>query len=145
MSKDYLENKFKVNVQYIKDFSFENPNAPKIFNKTNRNPEINFDVNVLSSPLGKDLFEVSLSISVKAQSEQEVLFQLELIYCGVFSALDSKDNEHKQKILLIEAPKLLFPFVRAIISDTTRDGGFMPLILQPIDFEKLYKDKMSKN
>ena len=144
MSKDYLENKFKVNVQYIKDFSFENPNAPKIFNKTNRSPEINFDVNVLSSPLGNDLFEVSLSISVKAQSEQEVLFQLELVYCGVFSVLGSKDNEHKQ-ILLIEAPKLLFPFVRAIISDTTRDGGFMPLILQPIDFEKLYKDKMSKN
>ena len=145
MSKDYLENKFKVNVQYIKDFSFENPNAPKIFNKTNRSPEINFDVNVLSSPLGEDLFEVSLSISVKAQSEQEVLFQLELVYCGVFSVLTPKDNEHKQKILLIEAPKLLFPFVRAIISDTTRDGGFMPLILQPIDFEKLYKDKMSKN
>ena len=145
MSKDYLENKFKVNVQYIKDFSFENPNAPKIFNKTNRSPEINFDVNVLSSPLGKDLFEVSLSISVKAQSEQEVLFQLELVYCGVFSILGSKDSKYKQKILLIEAPKLLFPFVRAIISDTTRDGGFMPLILQPIDFEKLYKDKMSKN
>ena len=145
MSKDYLENKFKVNVQYIKDFSFENPNAPRIFNKTNRSPEINFDVNVLSSPLRNDLSEVSLSISVKAQSEQEALFQLELVYCGVFSVLTPKDNEHKQKILLIEAPKLLFPFVRAIISDTTRDGGFMPLILQPIDFERLYKDKMSKN
>ena len=96
MSKDYIENKFKFNVQYIKDFSFENPNAPKIFNKTNRNPEINFDVNVLSSPLGKDLFEVSLSISVKAQSKQEVLFQLELVYCGVFSILGSKDNENNR-------------------------------------------------
>ena len=98
MSKDYLENKFKVNVQYIKDFSFENPNAPRIFNKTNRSPEISFDVNVLSSPLGKDLFEVSLSISVKAQSEQEVLFQLELVYCGI----NVKKSELKLAAKIIE-------------------------------------------
>ena len=141
MSRDYLNSKFKVNLQYIKDFSFENPNAPKIFSKTNKAPEINFDVNVKANPVGNDIFEVSLSISIKAHSEKETLFELELIYCGIFLISKTKE-EDRQKLLLIEAPRYLFPFVRAIVSDSTRDGGFMPLILQPIDFEKLYKDKI---
>ena len=144
MSRDYLNSKFKVNLQYIKDFSFENPNAPKIFSKANKAPKITFDVNVKANPVGNDLFEVSLSISVKAHSEKETLFELELIYCGIFSITKTKE-ENKQKLLLIEAPRYLFPFVRAIVSDATRDGGFMPLILQPIDFEKLYKDKILKD
>ena len=141
MFKDYLNQKFKINLQYIKDLSFENPNAPKIFGDNQKAPDINFDVNVKSSSVGSDLFEVSLSVSIKARSEKEMLFELELVYCGIISIIDTKDGEEKQKLLLIEAPSYLFPFVRSIVSDATRDGGFMPLILKPIDFEKLYKDK----
>mgnify|MGYP006108224181 CR=1 FL=1 len=131
-----------VNIQYIKDLSFENPNAPKSISNQEKPPEINVDVNVSAKPLNKNIFEVSLSLSAKAKNDKFVVFEAELIYCGVFTIPDNVDESATQKLVLIEGPKLLFPFARSILADITRDGGFLPLIIQPIDFNALFENRL---
>ena len=132
----------KLNIQYIKDLSFENQNSPDSLSNKGEAPAINVDINVYAKPLKGNVYEVSLSINGKAEKKDFKVFEIELIYAGVFTMPNIKlnDEEIKRKIL-IEAPQLLFPFARSIISNVTRDGGFMPLIIQPMDFELLYKSR----
>ena len=131
-----------VNVQYVKDFSFENPNSPQSLSSQKKQPDINVDVNVHAKPIQKKIYEVSLSLKAKAKNDAMSLFELELVYCGVFTVANDVKEDMIQKLVLVEAPKLLFPFARAILAESTRDGGFMPLIIQPIDFEDLYKNRL---
>lgn len=122
--------------QYMKDLSFENPNAPRSFQSTSQ-PQIEVNVNVQASRQGEDLFEVDLKIEVTAKADGQTGFIVDLLYSGLFGLRNIPD-EALEPFLVVEAPRILFPFARRIIADATRDGGFPPLLLEPIDFATLY-------
>ena len=124
-------------VQYAKDLSFENPNAPMSL-QAGGQPKIEVNVAVNAKRAGEGVFEAELKITAKATSEDETTaFMVELVYAGVFGLANVPD-EALEPFLIIEAPRILFPFARRIIADATRDGGFPPLMLDPIDFGSLY-------
>ncbi|MEW5728201.1 MAG: protein-export chaperone SecB [Pseudomonadota bacterium] len=130
-----------VNGQYIKDLSFEVPGAPGIFAEMQgRNPEIAIHVDINATGLRDTVFEVVLHLKVEAKEEAKTVFIAELAYGGVFTL--NVPQEHLQAMLLIECPRMLFPFARAIVADMTRDGGFPPLMIQPIDFVQLFRSRM---
>ena len=145
MSENYNKKNLRVNIQYIKDLSFENPNSPKSLTENKDAPEIKVDINVFAKPFDKKVYEVSLSITGKANKNDLKIFEIELIYAGVFTLPDEElSDEEEKRLVLIEAPQLLFPFARSIIAELTRDGGFMPLIIQPIDIEMLYRSRINQ-
>ncbi|MBL8664526.1 MAG: protein-export chaperone SecB [Candidatus Odyssella sp.] len=128
--------------QYIKDFSFENPSAPEVFMQGDVSPQVDISVNVEARRLPNADYEVVLSIKVDAKSKDKAVFLCELAYAGVFALGPIIPQDQHQGVLLIECPRLLFPFARAIIADATREGGFPPLTLQPIDFFSLFQQQM---
>jgi len=124
--------------QYVKDLSFENPNAPGIFQRAgSTQPQIDVQFNIGANQVGDEVHEVLLKLEVRAESEGTVAFVVELTYAGLF-ALRNVPAEHIQPFLLGEGPRLLFPFARRVLADAVRDGGFQPLLLEPIDFNALY-------
>ena len=128
--------------QYIKDLSFENPGA--ISNIAER-PQIELAVDLNASRLAeKNMFEVELKIRVDAKNDGRALFLLEVAYAGVFRLSNVADVATQQMILLIQAPHMLFPFVRRIVADVVRDGGMPPLVVEPIDFMALYQNRMAQ-
>jgi preprotein translocase subunit SecB len=127
-----------INAQYLKDLSFENPNAPQSLTGQGGAPQIEVAVNVGTRNLAPNVFEVSLALNGTAKRGEETIFIAEITYAGVFS-LNGIPDEHIRPVLLIECPRLLFPFARNIMADATRDGGFPPLMLQPVDFVDLYR------
>jgi preprotein translocase subunit SecB len=127
-----------VNTQYVKDLSFENPNAPQSLVPQTTQPNIEINVNVQARGLGPNAYEVVLSITCTAKHEAMTAFIVEVAYAGVFT-LNGVPAEHVHPLLLIECPRLLFPFARALVANATRDGGFLPLLIQPIDFLDLYR------
>ncbi|TPW28447.1 protein-export chaperone SecB [Martelella alba] len=129
--------------QYIKDLSFENPGAPASLQKRDAAPGINISVNVNANPLGDDNFDVILSLKAEAKSGDQPLFLCELVYGGVFRVADFP-KEHVLPMLFIECPRLLFPFARQIIADATRNGGFPPLLVDPIDFAQMFQKRMAE-
>ena len=128
--------------QYLKDLSFENPNAPEVFNVQGQ-PQINISVNVNANQLAETDYEVSLELEAKAEHEGKVVFQTELTYAGIFR-LENIPEEMMGPAVLIECPRMLFPFARRILADATRDGGFPPLMLDPIDFAAMYAQRMEQ-
>jgi len=124
--------------QYIKDFSFENPGAPQSLMQTGQAPLIEVGVDVAARQLGDDRFEVDLRINATAKRGEQAMFVVELLYAGMFQ-LRNIPRESLQAVCLIECPRILFPFARRIVADATRDGGFPPLMLDPIDFVDLYR------
>jgi preprotein translocase subunit SecB len=122
--------------QYVKDLSFENPNAPAVYQWQGQ-PQMDVQVNIGVSGVGQDLHEVVLKIEVEAKSEEGIAFRCETLYAGLF-ALRNIPDEQLQPFLLAEAPRLLFPFARQVVSGAVTDGGFPPLLLDPIDFGGLY-------
>ncbi|MEA2933621.1 MAG: preprotein translocase subunit SecB [Variibacter sp.] len=129
--------------QYIKDFSFENPNAPRSLNPNQAQPNINIQINVNAKPVAASDYEVELRIDGKAETQGTVLFSFDLLYGGVFRLTNiPQDNLHP--VMMIECPRLLFPFVREIIATTVRNGGFPPLLLDPVDFVGLYRQRMEE-
>ena len=129
--------------QYVKDLSFENPTAPESLKPRTKAPEINISVGVQPRPVGGDAFEVELRVEARGAEGAEVLFAIELVYAGLFR-VTNMPQENMEPFLLIECPRLLFPFARQIISDASRNGGFPPLLLDPIDFVGLYQQRMSQ-
>jgi preprotein translocase subunit SecB len=126
----------QVNAQYVKDLSFENPNAPvSLQQKAEPKVEVNVDVRAVN--LSENVYEVTLTTAVTGYNDTTKLFIAELAYAGVFTLTGIEKND-VQPYLLKECPRLLFPFSRSIIADVTRDGGFPPLLIQPIDFSHLY-------
>ena len=120
MSENFDRNKLKVNIQYIKDLSFENPNSPKSLTDNKEPPDIKVDINVFAKPFDKKVYEVSLSIGGKANKNDLKVFEIELVYSGVFTLPDVElTDEEEKKLVLIEAPQLLFPFARSIIAELT--------------------------
>ena len=132
----------QVVAQYIKDLSFENPGAT--VNLTDR-PQIELGVDLNASRLAeKDMFEVELKIRVDAKADGRALFLLEVAYAGVFRLTNVPDIATQQMILLIQAPHMLFPFLRRIVADVVRDGGMPPLMIEPIDFLQLYQARVAQ-
>ncbi len=134
--------------QYIKDFSFENPNAPGSLRPRETSPEINININVSASSITQNDFEVILQLEAKAADgksgdAKSVVFNAELVYAGIFR-LQGIAQESMQPALLIECPRILFPFARQIIADATRNGGFPPLMIDPIDFARLFQSRMAE-
>ncbi|WP_205599514.1 protein-export chaperone SecB [Sandarakinorhabdus rubra] len=122
--------------QYVKDLSFENPNAPGSL-QVQAQPRIDVNVGVNARKAADDVFEVELKISAKADVDGNAAFMVELLYAGLFG-LKNVPEEALEPFCIIEAPRILFPFARRIIADAVRDGGFPPLMLDPIDFGQLY-------
>jgi len=124
--------------QYVKDFSFESPQSPKVFMSQMSQPDVNVDFNVAAEPVENNIHEVVLDIEVKATLNDETMFIAELSYAGLVQVTNAVDDILNQ-ILMIEAPRHLFPFARAILAEAIRDGGFPPLLLNPIDFQGYYR------
>ena len=144
-----------VNIQYIKDLSFEVPNAPAVYSTLRAQPNvnINLDVNARRIQDGQDVFEVTLQIKAEATDPQPAstgngqqpssVFIVELAYAGVFT-LTGVPEDAVEPVLLVECPRILFPYARSILSDVTRDGGFPPVLVQPIDFLALWQKNRDK-
>lgn len=133
-----------ITAQYIKDFSFENPNAPAILAPTQAVPDIAMNVNIQSRALGPAMYEVLLALKIEAKLQGKTAFISELVYGGAFSMPELPD-EQMRLFLLVEAPRLLFPFARSVLTAAVRDGGFPQVMINPIDFYSLYlanKDKV---
>lgn len=129
-----------VHAQYISDFSFENPNAPQIYSSLTQAPVLEVGVNIQTQPLESNGHEVVLMLKLEAKSGDQTAFIAELAYAGIFEA-NGLQEDQLQPFLMIEAPRLLFPFARSIIADAVREGGFPPVLLQPIDFGALYQQQ----
>jgi len=136
---------FQINAQYIKDLSFEAPGAPAIFAAlATSQPDVSVSVNLDAQTLGTPhLHEVTLRLALEAKIQDKTAFILDLTYCGVFTV--QMPEEHVQPVLMIECPRLLFPFARNIVADTVRDGGFPPILLQPIDFVSLFRSRVEQS
>lgn len=129
--------------QYLKDFSYESPGAPLSLRPRENAPNININVNVGANPMSDTDFDVTLSIEAKAVSGKDVLFATELVYGGVFRIVGFP-QEHMLPLLFIECPRLLFPFARQIVADASRNGGFPPLMIDPIDFAGMFQQRMAE-
>lgn len=134
-----------IHAQYIKDLSFENPTPVASFtNENNVQPNISVGIQAKAENLGGRNFEVILDIRIDATREKTPLFVTELSYAGIITLADSVDEADAGPLLMIEAPRLLFPFARNILADVTRDGGFPPLMLVPVDFAALYEQQKNQ-
>jgi preprotein translocase subunit SecB len=131
----------QVMAQYIKDLSFENPGVAV---ELTQRPQIDLSVDLNAKKLDADMFEVELKIRVDAKNDAKALFLLEVAYAGVFRLTNVPDTATQQAILLIQAPHMLFPFVRRVVADIVRDGGMPPLMIEPIDFMALYQARVAQ-
>lgn len=129
--------------QYTKDLSFENPNAPASLGPQPQPPQINIQINVGANNIAANEYEVTLSVEGKADNAGKTIFSFELAYAGVFR-IQNVPQENLHPLIMIECPRLLFPFAREIIASAVRDGGFPPLMLDPVDFVGLYRQNMER-
>lgn len=129
--------------QYIKDFSFENPNAPRSLSPGQQQPTINIQINVNAKPVSDTDYEIELKLEGKADTSGTVLFSFDLMYAGIFR-IQNVPQENIQPVIMIECPRLLFPFAREIIATVVRNGGFPPLLIDPVDFVGLYRQRMEQ-
>ena len=145
-----------VNMQYVKDLSFEVPGAPQVFTQLRAQPQVNINLDVQARRVqeGQNVFEVAIVIRAEAHEPAgqgngqaaavpPTVFVAELTYAGVFTLSGLPDNA-VEPVLLVECPRILFPFARNILSDVTRDGGFPPVLLQPIDFVALWQARRAQ-
>lgn len=132
-----------VNAQYIKDLSFENPRAPHSLLQQKEPPEVQLGVDVKAQTLGPEVYEVTLTVNANATSGGEAVFVAELAYAAVVTVRNAP-QELLPVILLVETPRLLFPFARAIVANATREGGFPPLLLHPVDFMELLRRQQAQ-
>ena len=127
----------------MKDFSFENPGAPRSLQARDKAPSINISVNVNANPLSDTDFDVVLTLDASAKEGDKVVFHAELAYGGLFRVAGFA-QEHMLPVLFIECPRLLFPFARQMVAEAVRNGGFPPLYIDPIDFVALYRQRAAE-
>ena len=127
-----------VKAQYLKDLSFENPRAPASFQDTGVQPQFEVNVDVNARGLGENNYEIDLSVTARARRGDETVFVVETTYAGVFE-INNVPQEQLEPVMLVECPSLLFPFMRQIVADATRNGNFPPLMLEPINFVAIYQ------
>ncbi len=136
--------RFHVTGQYVKDLSFENPGAPSNLIGMDEKPKIEVNIDLGAQKLRDELYEVTLHINAKANSGDKPMFMVDLAYGGIFTLVNIP-QERLEQILMVDCPFVLFPYARRIVSDVTRDGGFPPLMLEPIDFFTMYRKKVEAN
>lgn len=129
--------------QYIRDLSFENPGAPGSIMAGGANPAFNVSISVAVKKQTEEVYAVELTLNAKANREQTVLFNVELIYGGVFRLKNIPEATLSQ-LLMIECPRLIFPFARQVLASVTQQGGFPPLMMEPVDFAAIYRQNMAK-
>ena len=132
--------RFVTNAQYVKDISFENPNAPQSLLPTKSAPEISLNVNVNVAQVSEDTYEVILQTNVHGEAEGKTLFLADVSYAGLFTFENTEEKAREEK-LLIDCPALLFPFTRQLMATLIRDGGYPPLLINPIDFAELFHQR----
>jgi len=142
---------FRMQKMYIKDFSFENPNAPGIFLAKGQEPKVDFNLQLGNKKIDDDHYEVTISITAKIldqKADDTVMFIIELEHAAVF-LLKNIPAEHLQRVMAVDCPLMLFPFTRQVASQVSVDGGFMPFLMEPINFVALYenaqKEKSKQN
>jgi preprotein translocase subunit SecB len=138
-----LQPQLNVLGQYVKDFSFENPNAPKSLQASSQQPSINIQINVNAKGMSDTDYEVELKVDGRAETQGTLMFAFELLYAGIFR-IQNVPQESIHPLVMIECPRLLFPFARQMIADAIRNGGFPPLLIDPVDFVGLYRQKMAQ-
>ncbi len=142
MAEEAAQPQLTINTQYVKDHSFENPNAPGIYGSMRSGkPDINVTVDVTPTHLQDQVYEVVLSLRAEAKIGETAAFLVELDYAAVVSLGADLTEQLREHLIMIEVPRHLFPFARAILADDTRDGGFPPLMMGPIDFAQLYMSR----
>ena len=135
---------FSVLAQYVKDLSFESPGAPQSLRARSTPPNINIGVAVQARQIQPNEHEVELRVNAKAVDGDATLFEIELIYAGVFRIANIPEDSLRP-FMMIECPRFLFPFARQIVSDASRHGGFPPLMIDPIDFAAMYRQRMAES
>lgn len=133
---------YRIKNQYVKDLSFENPKAPEIYANSNQ-PETRMTLDVLTKPVGGRDVEVAIKVEARAEKDGELAYLLELTYAAVVE-VGNVPKEALSALLVVEVPRMLYPFMRQIVSQTTRNGGFSDLLLSPFDFVQIYKQHMAK-
>ncbi len=139
--------KFNIISQFLKDFSFENPNVPELFFKqenTQAKLEINIDIQIKGSENNLFLVDLITKVHSKLEANDKTVFMIESTYSGLVQMEEEKDEEAKKRTLLIDVPTLLFPAVRALITRATSESGLAPFAMQPVDFAKLYEQRNAK-
>lgn len=131
-----------VSLQYLKDLSFESPRAPQVFVTQGPQSQVNVNVRVDGRSVGENTYEITLHLEVKAEAGGESVFLLEMDYAGIFTVAQ-QPPEVLGPLLMIEAPRILFPFARQIVTNTIANGGFPPLLINPIDFADLYRRQLA--
>ena len=127
--------------QYVKDLSVENPNAPAVFQWGDQ-PHIDLQFNIGATPVNEEIHEVELKVNVTATGQEGKFYLIELSYCGLVG-LRNLPDEAQHAFLYAEAPRILFPFARRVVADATRDAGFPPLMMEPMDFGALYQQQLA--
>lgn len=135
---------FRMQKMYTKDLSFENPNAPDVFT-SQQNPKVDINMSLKNKALGNDNYEVMITVNAKVSNNEDAktLFILELEHAGVF-LLKNIPAEHMQMVLAVDCPTMLFPFTRQLISQATVDGGFIPFMMEPVNFLALYQNAVKQ-
>jgi len=128
--------------QYVKDLSFENPNSPAVY-QWQEQPQIDINFNISNNQIADDVYEVALKVTSKAVADQGTAFAVELVFAGLFG-IRNVPQDQLRPFLYAEAPRLLFPFARRVLADAVQDGGFPPLMLDPIDFGALYLQQQAQ-
>ena len=131
-----------VSLQYLKDLSFESPRAPQVFVTQGPQSQVNVNVRVDGRGVGENTYEITLHLEVKANAGEDAGFLLEMDYAGIFT-VTAQPPEVLGQLLMIEAPRMLFPFARQIVTNTIAAGGFPPLLINPIDFADLYRRQLA--
>jgi preprotein translocase subunit SecB len=133
----------RILTQFIRDLSFENPRAPESLRPTGAQPQIDVGVELNARTRMDDLHEVDIKFTASARNEGEMVFQVELLYGGLFQ-ITGVPEESLEAVLLIECPRFMFPFVRKVVADVTMEGGFPPFLLDPIDFAAIYLQRRNQ-
>jgi len=145
MAEEAAQPPLTINTQYVKDHSFENPNAPTIYGTMRtEKPDLNVSVEVTPTQLQDGVYEVVLGLKASAKIGETTAFMSELDYAAVVSLAPGVSEEMRERLVMVEVPRHLFPFARAILADDTRDGGFPPLMMSPIDFAQLYLSRKAQ-
>jgi preprotein translocase subunit SecB len=136
------EPRFAMRGHYIKDLSFESPHAPASFLSMNEAPKVEMNIGLGAERLGEDMYELAMTLAVRVIGER-TLFLVDLVYGGLF-AIANVPEDKMEGVLMVDAAFLLFPFARRVVADVTQDGGFPPLLLEPVDFVRLFRENVQK-
>lgn len=132
-----------IRAQFIKDLSFESPRAPAILFSLREPPQMEVSVNLGANRLDTNVYEVAMQIAVRAMAEKTTVFLCDLVYAGVVE-LQNIPEEETESALFIQGAQLIYPFARRVVADVTRDGGFPPVALEPLDFAAMYYEQRQK-